>query len=163
MPDDAHFGTPAGRRRRVRGPRGARRYPKLNAELPPLGPVTRSFGTTFVETPAQLSAACTTTPASHSRDHAVRGRTSGVLERAPKAIQSRVPEWGLHALDINLTLGNLVDLVEKKPQRTSAATRRASAIEEELNLLEELHAVLLHDDRVRALADLHEPLVRHGR
>ncbi len=84
----------------------------LDAELPPLGPLGRSFGTTFIETQAQLSAACTVS-AGHSYLAISPGTDSrsSVLAIALEAVQAKIPGWGLHALDINLTLGNLLDLV----------------------------------------------------
>jgi hypothetical protein len=81
-------------------------------ELPPMGSLARAFGTSFIETPAQLSAGCATneghtylaiTPGSDPR--------SAVLRVAFQDIQQRMTGWGLHILDVNVAMGNLLDLV----------------------------------------------------
>jgi hypothetical protein len=84
----------------------------LDAELPPLTSVGRSFGTTFIETQAQLSAACASN-GGHSYLAISPGTDShsAVLAIALQGVQGKLPGWGLHVLDVNLTLGNLVDLV----------------------------------------------------
>ena len=86
--------------------------PLLDDELPPLTSVGRSFGTAFIETQAQLRAACASN-AGHTYLAISPGTdaSSAVLALPFQAIQARQPGWGLHILDINLTLGNLVDLV----------------------------------------------------
>lgn len=82
----------------------------LDAELPPLGPATRSLGTTMIETPGQMTAVCRM-----SNDHTYLAITpspkADILANTLLDVQDSIPGWGLHVLDINLTLGNLVDLV----------------------------------------------------
>lgn len=87
----------------------------LDADFPPLGPLTRSLGTTFIETPGQLTASCivrnglsvlAVTP--------IGGPQSAVLSRTLNDLQNRLPGWGLHVLDVNIALGDLVDLVGKE-------------------------------------------------
>jgi hypothetical protein len=82
----------------------------LDAELPAIGAVSRAFGTTFVETPGQLSARCATN-AGHAYLAISVSPDAPVLRATLSAMQGRRPNWGLHAFDVNLVLGNLVDLV----------------------------------------------------
>lgn len=84
----------------------------LDDELPAIGAL-RVLGTTFVETQGQLTGACVTaggrnylaiTPGTDAR--------STLLKGALEAVQRRLPGWGLHTLDVNLTIGNLLELVD---------------------------------------------------
>jgi hypothetical protein len=95
----------------------------LNAELPPLTSVGRSFGTTFIETRAQLSAVCTSN-AGHSYLAISPGTdpSSAVLTIALQGVQAKLPGWGLHVLDVNLSLGNLIDLVGTESKAWLAAS-----------------------------------------
>jgi hypothetical protein len=109
----AHFGeAPPGYVDACVDPAALEGHTVVADELPPLGAVGRSFGTAFIETTSQLTATCATN-AGHSYLAVTPGSDprSSVLNIALQAIQARTPGWGLHALDINLSLGDLVDLV----------------------------------------------------
>lgn len=85
---------------------------KLDAELPAVGEVKRMFGTTFVENPGMFSAKCVETGnLSYLAISVGNGAGSGRVDESFMAIQASLPGWGLHVLDVNLALGNLVDLV----------------------------------------------------
>ncbi len=94
----------------------------LNADFPAIGDVARMFGTTFVENPGLLSAKCALTP-----DHSFlaitvgEGAASRRVSAALAAAQASLPGWGLHMLDVNLALGNLVDLVSAQSKEWLAA------------------------------------------
>jgi len=94
----------------------------LNAELPPLGALARSFGTSFIETQARLSAACATN-AGHTylAISPAADPSSAVLGVALQGVQAKLPGWGLHVLDINLTMGNLLDLIGTESKAWLAA------------------------------------------
>ena len=95
----------------------------LDAELPTTGEVARVLGTTLVENPGLISAACTT--AGDRTYLAVGVKATGVgapaLTRALTALDSRAPRWGLHAIDVNLTLGDLVEIVGRQGRAWTAA------------------------------------------
>ncbi len=87
----------------------------LDAAFPPLGPLTRTFDTTFIETPGQLTATCTTRNGlSILAVTPIGGASSAVLARTLNDVQTRLPGWGLHVFDVNLVLNDLVDLVGKE-------------------------------------------------
>ncbi|WP_372736418.1 DUF3089 domain-containing protein [Nocardioides sp.] len=91
-------------------------------DLQPMYPATRapSFGglgadvvdTTFVSLPGYLTGRC------ESRDGfawlriAVRENPNDV--RPDELVEQLGPDWGLHAIDVSLALGNLVDLVRQQ-------------------------------------------------
>jgi hypothetical protein len=85
---------------------------KLEAELPAVGEAARMFGTTFMENPGLLSAKCIES-AGHSylAISVGEGAGSGAVGAGLTRAQASLPGWGLHVLDVNLALGNLVDLV----------------------------------------------------
>jgi len=74
----------------------------------------------MIETPGQLTASCTTT-ADRTYLGISPGPKSEVLANTLHDVQNVVPGWGLHLLDINLTLGNLVDLVGTESKAWLAA------------------------------------------
>jgi len=97
----------------------------LDAELPTIGEVARLLGTTFVENPGLISAACTTVG---DRTYlAVTIKATGVgaagLVRALTALDARAPGWGLHAIDVNLALGDLVEIVGRQGRAWTAKGR----------------------------------------
>jgi hypothetical protein len=122
---NAHFGS--ARAPRFVGacvdPAALQGHTILNAELPPLTSVGRSFGTTFIETRAQLGAECTS-DAGHSYLAISPGTdpSSAVLTIALQGVQTKLPGWGLHVLDVNLSLGNLIDLVGTESKAWLAAS-----------------------------------------
>jgi len=98
----------------------------LDAELPTVGDVAKVLGTNFVENPGLLSASCVT---SDSRTYlAVTVKPAGFgaerLGRALTALDARLPGWGLHALDVNLALGDLVEIVARQSQAWTARQTR---------------------------------------
>lgn len=85
---------------------------KLDAELPAVGEVKQMFGTTFIENPRLLSAKCVATMGhSYLAISVGQGAGSQAVDAALLREQRKLPGWGLHVLDVNLALGNLVDLV----------------------------------------------------
>lgn len=85
---------------------------KLDAELPAVGEVKQMFGTNFVENPGMFSAECVETgDRSYLAVSIGDGAGSRRVNESFMAIQASLPGWGLHVLDVNLALGNLVDLV----------------------------------------------------
>ena len=97
----------------------------LDAELPAVGDVAKLFGTTFVENPGLILAACTTV--GDRTFLAVRIKAEGVgaagLNRALTALDARDPNWGLHAIDINLALGDLTRIVARQGRAWLAQNR----------------------------------------
>jgi hypothetical protein len=97
----------------------------LDAELPTRGDVAAALGTPLVENPGLIAAACTTL-AGHTF-LAVSVKSQGVgaitLGRALNDLDARTPGWGLHPLDVNLALGDLVAIVGRQGAAWSAAHR----------------------------------------
>ena len=104
-------------------PAGLLGHADLDPMLPTRGEVARLLGTPFVENPGLVSAACTT--AGYETFLAIAVKPSGVgataLTRALTDLDVRAPGWGLHALDVNLTLGDLVELVGRQAKAWAAA------------------------------------------
>jgi hypothetical protein len=92
----------------------------LRADFPAVGRLAE-FGTTFLENPGQVLARCQRTDA---RNYLAISTTPGadVLAAELGLVQSRLPTWGLHVLDVDIALGDLVELVG----RQSAAWRAAA-------------------------------------
>lgn len=102
----------------------------LDGELPTVGDVATALGTTFVENPGVLSGRCTNEANHAFLAIAIKSANprSQRLAAALTALNARLPRWGLHALDIALTLGNLVDIVRQQSlawasQASSPSTR----------------------------------------
>ena len=100
----------------------------LDAELPTTGRVAEALGTPLVENPGLVSAECTTT-----RDWTFLAFTlkpTGVgattLTRALTDLDQRAPGWGLHAIDVNLALGDLVEIVGRQAKAWAAETHKGS-------------------------------------
>ena len=99
---------------------------QLDADLPAVGEVARLFGTTFIENPGLLSARCTVTgDYSYLAVSVGQGAGSEKVMAALTAVQAHLPGWGLHALDVNLALGNLVDLVAAQSKAWTADRKPA--------------------------------------
>lgn len=88
----------------------------LDIELPTRGEVATILGTPLVENPGLISGACAT-----ANDHtflAISVKPGGAgavtIGRALNDLDARAPGWGLHALDINLALGDLVEIVGRQ-------------------------------------------------
>jgi hypothetical protein len=91
----------------------------LDAELPTVGDVAKTLGTTFVENPGVISGACTTAGDRTYLGITIKASDSPRAERLDNALvtlDSRQPGWGLHFLDISLALGNLVEIVGREGQ-----------------------------------------------
>lgn len=96
----------------------------LDAELPAVGEVARMFGTTFMENSGLLSAKCMEA-AGHSYLAISVGEGAGsrAVGAALMHVQANRPGWGLHALDVNLALGNLVELVRSQAKKWTASSK----------------------------------------
>ena len=88
----------------------------LDSELPTRGEVARLLGTPFVENPGLVAGACAT-----AGDHSFlaiqvkpEGTGAATLAKALTDLDGRSPGWGLHGLDLNLTLGDLVEIVGRQ-------------------------------------------------
>jgi len=94
----------------------------LDAELPTRAEVARLLGTPLVENPGLISARCATI--GDRAFLAITVKDSGVgavtLGKALSDAQARAPAWGLHALDVNLALGDLVEVVARQTKAWAA-------------------------------------------
>jgi hypothetical protein len=101
---------------------------KLETDFPAIGEIGRRFGTTFLENPGLLSAECRVN-ADHSYLAVSIGQGAGSekVTTALEAIEQHLPGWGLHALDVNIALGNLVDLVAAQAKAWIAEPARNHA------------------------------------
>ena len=97
----------------------------LEAELPTRGEVARVLGTPLVENPGLISAACTSADGRSFLAVSVKAEGTGALTltRALTDLDARAPGWGLHALDVNLAVGDLVRIVERQGAAWSATHR----------------------------------------
>lgn len=88
----------------------------LDSVLPTTGRVAEVLGTPLVENSGLASAACTTSGDRTFLAISVpsTGAGAATLERALEYLDSRGQGWGLHPLDINLTLGDLVEIVSRQ-------------------------------------------------
>ncbi len=113
--EDAHFGesSTAGDVDACVNPAALDGTAQLDDELPALGAAALRYGTTFIETPRALAGACAT-HAGHAYLAISVDERAATLDAALTALESRQPQWGLHAFDVNLVLGNLIDLVGKE-------------------------------------------------
>ena len=81
-----------------------------------------SAPTPWVEYPAEYTARCET------RDGAswlAIDRPGGSADVRPAVSESEGPDWGLHVYDVNLALGNLVDLVRTQARAYGSASAPA--------------------------------------
>lgn len=122
---DARFGGASGPASRDAcvNPEALTAGASLNAELPTRGEVARILGTPFVENPGVLSAQCTSANNRTFLSVSIKAGVVGTesLTRALTALDSRAPGWGLHALDLNLGLGDLVEIVGRQGQAWMSA------------------------------------------
>lgn len=97
----------------------------LQAELPSVGRAAEIFGTTFMENPGLLHAKCAQA-AGHSYLAVSVGEGAGseAVKAALMRTQAALPGWGLHILDVDLALGNLVELVRDESRAWSVAASR---------------------------------------
>jgi hypothetical protein len=98
---------------------------ELDAELPTVGEVATALGTDLVENPGLISGACTT--AGDRTYLAIAIKPTGIgaekLDRLLTALAMRGPRWGLHALDVNIALGSLVEIVGRQGQAWTSKPR----------------------------------------
>jgi len=102
----------------------------LDIELPTVGDVAKVLGTDFVENPGAVSGTCTTNADRAFLAISIKATDprSQRLGRALEAVQGKRAGWGLHALDINLALGDLVSLVEQEGQSWTAQSHAPNAL-----------------------------------
>jgi hypothetical protein len=97
----------------------------LDSELLTTPAVRDRLGTPLVENPGLISAACTT--AGDRTFLAVSVKPAGVgavtLGRALADLDRAGPGWGLHPIDVSLTLGDLVEIVGRQAKTWAAAPR----------------------------------------
>lgn len=79
----------------------------LSALLGKAAPVFKA-ATPFVSYPGEYSARCRS---SGGATWLQVDRTGGAADRRPALAVAKSPAWGLHEVDVNIALGNLVDLV----------------------------------------------------
>ena len=99
-------------------PAGLLGRPALQPDFPAVGRVAAILGTTFAENPGVVLARCAR---ANDRNYLAIsfGPGAGILPTSLHALQARRPDWGLHVLDVNIALGDLVEIVG----RQSAAWR----------------------------------------
>ena len=85
----------------------------LQAELPALGRVGDALGTDFVENPDTITAKCTQGGGRSYLAISIGGGADR-LASGLADVQARRPGWGLHRFDINIALGDLVELVGRQ-------------------------------------------------
>jgi hypothetical protein len=97
----------------------------LDAELPTTGRVRTMLGTPLVENPGLISAACASADGHEFLAVSIKpdGVGAAALNRALGDLDSRAPGWGLHAIDVNLALGDLVRIVERQGKAWAAGRR----------------------------------------
>ena len=97
----------------------------LDTELVARGEVAKVLGTVMVENPGLVSGACTAV--GDSNFLAITVKTEGVgavtLGRALADVSARSAGWGLHALDVSLSLGDLVGIVGRQSRAWLAGHR----------------------------------------
>jgi hypothetical protein len=99
--------------------------PALDAELLATPRVKAILGTPFVENPGLISAACATAGDRTFLAVSVKptGAGAATLGRAFEDLTKGGPDRGLHPIDVNLTLGDLVELVGRQAKAWSTASR----------------------------------------
>ena len=122
---DAHFGRSAGPglNDACVNPAELTGHGALDGDLPAVGRVAAVLGTDFVENPGVVSAACVTAGDRSFLAITVRplGARAATLAKAMTDLDGRAPGWGLHALDVNLALGDLVETVGREAKAWTAA------------------------------------------
>jgi hypothetical protein len=85
----------------------------LQAELPALGRVADALGTDFVENPDVILAKCTQGGGRSYLAISIGGDADR-LAAGLADVQARRPGWGLHRFDINIALGDMVELIGRQ-------------------------------------------------
>ena len=99
---------------------------RLSPELLATPRVASVLGTALVENPGVISAACTSVGDRTFLAISVEpaGTAGATLARALTDLDGRGPHWGLHPLDVSLSLGDLVELVGRQSQAWRAEHER---------------------------------------
>jgi len=125
---DAYFGRSRGRglEDACVNPGALIDHGQLDSELPTVGRVAEALGTPLVENPGLISAECESTGIWSFL--AVTIKPTGVgamtLNRVLNDMAQRAPGWGLHGIDVNLTLGDLVEIVGRQAKAWTAQHRQ---------------------------------------
>jgi len=97
--------------------------PALDSELFATPVVKAVLGTPLVENPGLITGACAT--AGDRAFLAVSVKTTGVgagtLGKALADLDKAEPRWGLHPIDVSLTLGDLVEIIGRQGKAWAAA------------------------------------------
>ena len=98
---------------------------ELDAELLATPRVRDALGTPLVENPGLISAACTTAGGHTFLAVSVKptGAGAATLGRALEELDKAGGGWGLHPLDVSLTLGDLIEVVGRQAKTWTAAQR----------------------------------------
>ncbi len=87
-------------------------FPTTGLSLLVSGAATTPLAATpFISFPAEYSAHCQSTGGATWLQI---DRTGGTSDRRPGVVRPLNPAWGLHVVDVNIALGNLVDLVRSE-------------------------------------------------
>ena len=99
--------------------------PALDAELLATPRVKAVLGTPFVENPGLISGACATAGDRTFLAVSVKptGAGAATLGRAFEDLDKAGPGWGLHAIDVSLTLGDLIEVVGRQAKTWADAKR----------------------------------------
>jgi hypothetical protein len=111
---DAAFGAdPApGQRDACVDPAALLGHDDIQPEFPATGRLGVILGTNFIENPGLLQAKCVRT---NDRNYlAVSAGDGDMVVGRLQELAARRPGWGLHVLDINIALGDLVELVGRE-------------------------------------------------
>jgi pimeloyl-ACP methyl ester carboxylesterase len=122
---DARFGAdPApGQRDACVNPAALLGHATLQPEFPVLGKLADIFQTTFIENPGLLTGECQRV-ADHDLLMISTGSAGPILRSRLSSLESGDPDWGLHVIDLNLALGDLVELVGRQSAAWSARNPR---------------------------------------
>jgi hypothetical protein len=99
--------------------------PSLDSELYATPAIKVVLGTPLVENPGLITGACTTAGDRTFLAVTVKATGAGAstLSRAFQDLDKAGPQWGLHPIDMSLTLGDLVEIVGRQGKAWTAATR----------------------------------------
>jgi hypothetical protein len=109
------------------GSRGSRIVAGAEAEPGPWTNPPQQIDTAFVSVPGMLTAECVSNE--HGSYLAVSVHSDPAGHRAKDIVGDVLvngqvlPDWGLHLIDVNLTMGNLLDIVHQEAKAYGAASR----------------------------------------
>jgi len=117
---DAIFGAAQGpgMKNACVNPAALLKHATLDTELPAVGEVAAVLGTNLVENPGVIQGTCTTTGNRTYLAITVQNTDSRAqrLAGALTTLETQRPGWGLHVVDIDLTLGDLAEIVGREGQ-----------------------------------------------